>query len=205
MKKTIWIPIIGGLIFGTLSFLVSAVNFTIAISDDLILGPWEILNTLSAALFGPLGLLITELGTDSGAYYYLIKGVYLAPQDIFFIMGDYIAHVMAMLAVAFGYRLIYARVKMPLLLVGWAVTLVIFYTMLWSIQVLLFNIAVPDLEATFLGYVRDAIPEFITTTVITSLILLALPQRLRRPQWYEPKKALDQNSEVQGNRKEGAQ
>lgn len=205
LKKTIWIPIIGGLIFGTLSYLVSAVNFTIAISDDLILGPWEILNTISAALFGPLGLLITELGTDIGAYYYLIKGVYPAPQDLHFIMGDYIAHVAGMLAVALVYRLIYKRVKMPLLLIGWVVTLGIFYTMLWSIQVPLFNIAIPNLGATFMGYVRDAIPEFITTTVITSLILLALPERYCKPKWYESKKMPDQSDEVPNKWKESVQ
>ncbi len=197
MKKVIWIPIVGGLIFGTLSFLVSAVNFTIAISDDLILGPWEILNTISAALFGPIGLLITELGTDIGAYFYLIKDVYPAPQDLHFIMGDYVAHVVAMLATAFGYRLIYKRAKMPLLLGGWVLTLCIFYTLLWLIQVPLFNIAVPGLGATFMGYTRDAIPEFITTTVITSLILLALPQRLRRPQWVELEHAPERSGKIQ--------
>ena len=191
-------PIVGGLIFGALSFLVSAVNFTIAISDDLILGPWEILNTLSAALFGPFGLLITELGTDIGAYFYLIKGVYPAPQDLHFIMGDYVAHVVAMLATAFGYRLIYTRVKMPLLLVGWVLTLGLFYTLLWLIQVPLFNIAVPGLGATFMGYFSSAIPEAITTMVVTSLILLALPQRYRRPQWYEPKHTPDRSGKVQG-------
>ena len=196
IKKTIWIPIVGGLIFGALSFLISAVNFTISISDDLILGPWEILNTLSAALFGPLGLLITQLGMDTGAYFYLIKGVYPAPQDIHFIMGDYVAHVLAMLATAFGYRFFYTRVKMPFLLVGWVVTLIIFYTVLWFIQVPLFNAAVPGLGATFMGYLSSAIPEFITTSVITSLILLALPQRLRRPQWYESKQTLDRSGKI---------
>jgi hypothetical protein len=54
MKKTISTPIIAGLIFGTLSFLISAADITITISKDLILGPWEIINTVSAVLFGQL-------------------------------------------------------------------------------------------------------------------------------------------------------
>jgi hypothetical protein len=111
VKKTIWIPIIGGLSLGVLSFLITAANITIQISEDLILGPWEILNTISAALFGPIGLLITELGLDISGYVYLIKGVYPAPQDIFFMVGNYIAHVAAMLVVAFGYRFIYQRMN----------------------------------------------------------------------------------------------
>ena len=114
MKKTIWVPIVGGLIFGALAFLISAASITVQISDDLILGPWEILNTLSAALFGPIGLFITQLGMDTGGYLYLIKGVYPAPQDAYFMMGDFIAHTVSMLVVAFAYRFIYQRLKMPL-------------------------------------------------------------------------------------------
>ena len=193
MKKTIWIPIVGGLILGALSFLVSAVNFTITIYDDLILGPWEILNTLSAALFGPIGLLITELGTDIGAYLYLIRGVYPSPQDLYFIIGDYIAHTVSLMIVAFCYRFIYTRMKMPLLMVGWVLILGIFYAMLFLIQVPLFNIAVPGLGATYMGYVINVIPESISTIVVTSLILLALPEYYRKPQWYESKKAPEQN------------
>jgi hypothetical protein len=101
IKRTIWIPILGGLILGALSFLTTVTNLTVQISEDLILGPWEIFNTLSAALFGPIGLLITELGLDVSAFLYLIKGVYPAPQDIYFMVGNYIAHIAAMLLVAF--------------------------------------------------------------------------------------------------------
>jgi hypothetical protein len=205
MKKRISTPIIGGLIFGAISFLVSAVNFTITISEDLILGPWEMLNTLSAALFGPIGLLITELGTDIGAYLYLIRGVYPAPQDLYFIIGDYIAHSVSMLVTAFGYRFIYKRAKMPLFLVCWVLILGIFYSILFLIQVSLFNIAVPGLGATYMGYFSNVIPESISTIVITSLILLALPERFRRPRWYESKKALDRSSKVPVEENEGAQ
>jgi hypothetical protein len=65
-------------------------NLTVQISEELILGPWEIFNNISAALFGPLGLLSTELGLDTSGYLYLIKGVYPAPQDLYFMIGDYL-------------------------------------------------------------------------------------------------------------------
>jgi hypothetical protein len=148
-------------------------------------------------------LLISELGLDGGGYLYIFKGVFPAPQDLYFMLGDYIAHVVALLATAFCYRYIYERVKMPLLLLGWVLTLGIFYTTLWFIQVPLFNIAVPGLRATFVGYLTDFIPEAITTTVVTSLILLGLPQRYRRPQWYEPKQIPDQGGEIQDEWKAG--
>lgn len=187
MKKTIWVPIVGGLVFGTLSFLISAANITIQISEDLILGPWEIINTISAALFGPIGILITQFGMDLGGYIYFIKGVYPAPQDFYFIVGDFIAHFAAMLLTAFGYRYIYQRIKLPLLLVGWVIVLGANYLVGVILQVTLFNAAVPELEASYAFYFNNVRLEFILVAAITSLILLALPERYRRPQWYEPK------------------
>ena len=193
MKKTIWIPIVGGLTFGVLAFLISAANITITISKDLILGPWEILNTISAALFGPIGLLITQFGMDSGGYLYLIKDVYPAPYDIYFIICEYTAHSMSLLVLMFCYRFIYTRMKMPLFLVGWSLTLGIYYVMLAVLQVSLYNIAVPGLGASYAVYFRNIPVELILIIVLTSLILLALPERYHKPQWYESKKVPEQN------------
>jgi hypothetical protein len=197
VNKTIWIPVVGGLIFGALSFLTTVANFIIQVSEDLILGPWEILNTLSAVLFGPIGLLITELGLDISGYLYLIKGVYPAPQDIYFMIGNYIAHCAALLFVAFGYRFIYMRMKMPRLLAGWALVMGIYYLVGVTLSASLHNIAVPGLGATFMGYFSSSVLlEFVLVTIITSLILMALPERYRRPQWYEPKQTPDRKADV---------
>jgi hypothetical protein len=204
VKKTIWIPIAGGLALGALSFLTTVANFTIQISEDLILGPWEIFNVLSAALFGPIGLLITELGLDISGYLYFIRGEFPAPQDSYFMMGNYLAHIVALLLVAFGYRYIYQRMRMPRLLVGWVLAMGIYYLVGVTLTVPLHNIAVPGLGATHADYFSSVRLEFILVTVITSLVLLALPERYRRPQWYESKQSPDRNGEVQGERKEGA-
>ena len=157
VKKTIWIPIVGGLIFGTLSFLISAANITIQVSRDLILGPWEIFNTISAALFGPIGLLITQLGMDAGGYLYLLKDVSPESQNIYFITCDYVAHSVSLLAIAFGYKFIHTRMKMPLLLAGWALTLGIYYVMLAILQVFLYNTFVPEVEATYMFYFNNTL------------------------------------------------
>ncbi len=196
VKNTIWIPIIGGLSFGAISYLTTVASLTIQVSEDLILAPWEIFNVISAALFGPIGLLITELGLDISGYFYLIRGVYPAPQDVYFLVGNYIAHIVAMLLVALGYRFIYQRIKMPLLLAGWFLILGIYYLVGVALSVLLHNIAVPGLGASFVGYFRSVRLEFILVTIITSLALLALPERYRRPQWYEPKQAPDQIGKI---------
>jgi hypothetical protein len=194
VKKTIWIPIVGGLIFGALSFLISAANITIQVSTDLILGPWEIFNTISAALFGPIGLLITQLGMDTGGYLYLLKGVSPESQNVYFITCDYVAHSVSMLAIAFGYKFIYTRMKLPLLLVGWTLILGVYYVMLAILQVFLYNTFVPEVEAAYLFYFKNIPVELALIIVITSLILLGLPARYRKPQWYESKKAPEQNS-----------
>ena len=185
MEKTVRNPIVGGLIFGALSYLITVANITIRLSSDVILGPWEIINTISAALFGPLGLLITELGLDISGYLYLIKGVYPAPQDLYFMVGDYIAHVASMLVVAFGYRFIYQRMKMPRLLAGWFLIMGIYYLMEVALAVTLFKIVVPELETTYAFAFNSVRIEFPLVTLVTSLILLALPERYRRPQWYK--------------------
>ena len=197
VRKTIWIPIVGGLIFGALSFLISAANITIQVSRDLILGPWEIFNTISAALFGPIGLLITQLGMDTGGYLYLLKGVSPEPQNVYFITCDYVAHSVSMLAIAFGYKFVYTRMKMPLLLAGWILILGVYYVMLAILQVFLYNTFVPEVEATYMFYFNNIPVELTLIIVITSLILFGLPARYRKPQWYEMKQTTEQSSKIQ--------
>ena len=192
MKKTKWIPIFGGLIFGALSYLTTAANLTIQVSKDLILAPWEIFNAISSALFGPVGAVITELGLDISGYVYIIRGVYPAPQDLNFMIGNYIAHIVAMMILAYSYRLIYQRMKIPFLLLGWILTLGLYYLVGVALSVFLHNIAVPGLSASYTVYLSSVRLEFILVTLITSLILLALPERYRKPQWYEPKQTPDQ-------------
>jgi len=196
VKKTTWVPIVGGFIFGALSYLITVADITIRISENLILGPWEIINSLSAALFGPIGLLITELGLDISGYVYLIKGVYPAPQDIYFMVGNYIAHSVAMLFVALSYRFIYQRLKVPRLIAGWILVMGIYYLVGVILQVSLFNIAVPGLGASYAVWFSNVRLEFVLVTVITSLILVALPERYRKPQWYGPEKGMKQNGEI---------
>jgi len=204
VKKTIWIPIVGGLALGVLSFLITVANITVQISDDLILGPWEIINTLSAALFGPIGLLVTELGLDISGYVYLIGGVYPAPQDLYFVIGDFIAHSASMLVVALGYRYVYQRMKIPRLLAGWVLIMSVYYLMEVPLAVTLFNIAVPGLDASYAVYFSNVRLEFVLVTVVTTLVLLALPERFRRPQWYESDKTRDRRGEVSDRLAKGA-
>lgn len=196
VKRTIWIPVVGGLVFGALSFLITVADITVQISSDLILGPWEIINTLSAALFGPIGLLITELGLDISGYLYFIRGTYPAPHDLYFMVGDYFAHTLSMLIVAYSYRFIYQRMKMPRMLGAWVLIMAVYYLVEVTLAATLFNVAVPGLGASYLVYFSSVRLEFVLVTVITSLVLLALPGRYSRPQWYELEKAPAESDKI---------
>ena len=187
MKRTIWIPIVGGFIFAVLSYLTTAANLTIQITTDIFLGPWEIFNILSAALFGPIGLVITELGLDVSGYVYLISGVFPGPQGVYYMVGNYIAHGIALLPIALGYRFIYQRMRMPYLLAGWMLAVSVFYLLGIALTVPLHNLAVPGLGVSYNDYFSSSLLlEFVLVTIITSLILMALPERYRKPRWFEP-------------------
>jgi hypothetical protein len=154
-------------------------------------------------LFGPIGLLITELGLDISGYVFLIGGVYPAPQDLYFIIGDFIAHSVSMLVVALGYRYIYQRMRIPRLLAGWVLIVGLYYLIEVPLAVTLFNIAVPDLNASYAVYFSNVRLEFVLVTVVTTLVLLALPERYRRPQWYESEKPRDRGDEISDGLTEG--
>jgi len=87
--------------------------------------------------------------------------------------------------------------RMPRLLAAWVLMMGIYYLVGVTLSVVLHNFAVPGLGATFRGHFSSVRLEFILVTVITSLVLLALPERYRQPQWYEPMQSPDQSAEGQ--------
>ena len=196
MKKTIWIPIVIGLMAGGLSYLLGVADFRILVplGEGASLGGAEIFGTLAAALGGPIATVIT--GLLNGVVGYLItRDVFPWPASLYMAGADLIAHIIAMLAAAFCYRFLHERAKKGLLalLAGWVLIVVIYYfVVLTPIQIFLLNTLVPGFGA-YMDFVSVIWPEFLATTVVTTLIWFALPVRYRRPLWYESKKAPDQN------------
>ena len=196
MKKTIWVPITIGLVAGGLSYLLGVADFRILVplGEGASLGVAEIFGTLAAALGGPIATVIT--GLLNGVVGYLItRDVFPWPASLYMAGADLIAHIIAMLAAAFCYRFLNERAKKGLLalLAGWVLIVVIYYfVVLTPIQIFLLNTLVPGFGA-YMDFVSVIWPEFLATTVVTTLIWFALPVRYRRPLWYESKKAPDQN------------
>jgi len=201
MKKTIWIPIVIGLMGGGLSFLILVANFRILVplGEGASLGGTEIFGTLAAALGGPIAAVITALLNGAGGYL-ITRDVLPWPTSLYVASADLMAHIIAMLAAAFCYRFLHERAKKrtPALLGGWVLIVAIYYfVVLTPIQVLLINTFVPGF-GTYMDFVSIVWPEFLVTTIVTTLIWYALPAHYRRPQWVEAKQMPDQSGGIQG-------
>jgi len=208
MKKIIWLPIIIGILFAALVLMVSEVKFVIPLGNNYSIGIGEIFNMFSAALGGPIAVIVTLLVASIG-HFLLNPDLYTNTQFIFIALADAVIHMGGMLAVTIiYYQVLYPRVgKIGLFVWGWWLTTgIYYYLILLSLQVALLNFADPGFGATYPSFARIFLPEFLGTAVITTLLWFALPVRFRRPQWMEPKNAPDQqNDEVQNKWKKGAQ
>jgi len=199
LKRTIWVPVMIGGVSAILILLVSKAAFVIPLGNNYSIGIGEILNTLSAALGGPIALIITVLVTGIG-HFILNPDLYADTQFNVIALADAFIHMCAMLVVAITYyRVIYPQVrKMGIFFMGWWLTIgVYYYLVLLPLQVALLNYADPDYGATYLNFAKIFLPEFLGTATITSLIWFALPARYRRPQWIALKTVPSQSDEVQ--------
>jgi len=201
MKKIIWLPIILGLLFAVLILMVSEVKFVIPLGNNYSIGIGEIFNIFSAALGGPIAVVVTLLVTNIG-HFLLNPNLYTDMQFFFIVLADAIVHMGAMLVVTIiYYRVLFPRVrKIGLFVVGWWLTIgVYYYLILLPLQVVFLSYADPGFGATYPSFARIFLPEFIGTAAITTLILFASPSRYRRPQWVEPGITPEQSDKIQAN------
>lgn len=188
MKKTIWLPLVLGITLGLLDFVSWAGDFLIPLGPYGATGPQEVFITLSAALGGPLGLATTCLLHELGNYSFGLKSLFSPEQmsstGTLYSIADFAAHIVAAMTAAYGYKLLHHRAKKIYVYIGgWMLIIVVYYTLLVSLQFILigFIIDLPPLSVLF----RNFLPEFLVVVIITSLILLALPRRYRRLLWLE--------------------
>jgi len=201
MKKIIWLPIILGLLFAVLILMVSEVKFVIPLGNNYSIGIGEIFNIFSAALGGPIAVVVTLLVTNIG-HFLLNPNLYTDMQFFFIVLADAIVHLGPMLVVTIiYYRGLFPRVrKIGLFVVGWWLTIgVYYYPILLPLQVVFLSYADPGFGATYPSFARIFLPEFIGTAAITTLILFASPSRYRRPQWVEPGNTPEQSDNIQAN------
>ena len=199
VKKTIWIPIVIGVISAVLNILVSEAHFAIPIGPNAFIGIVEISNTLSASLGGPIALIITILVTNF-SHFILNLELYSDMQFTLLAIADALIHIVALLVVAISYyRFLYPRLnKTGLFLAGWWLTVgVYYYLALLPLQTILINFSIPSFGATYPSFARIFFPEFLGTSLITTLIWLALPVHYRRSMWVKLRKESEQDGAVQ--------
>jgi len=193
MKRTTWVPVMIGVVSAILILLISEAEFVIPLGNNYSIGIGEILNALSAALGGPVAVIITLLVTSIG-HFLLNPNLYTDPQFVFVVLADAIAHMCAMIMLSTSYyRVLYPRAREAgIFVMGWWLTIgIYYYLILLPLQVVFLNYADPSFGATYPSFARIFLPEFLGTGVITTLLWFALPVRFRCPQWMEPKNAPD--------------
>ena len=201
VKKTIWIPIVIGMVSATLIIAAAEANFFIPLGNGSAMGIGELFTTLSAALGGPIASIVTIFAV------YGVIGMlhpeYLPDTISTYIMAaDAIAHLCAMLVVAIGYyKLLYPRaVKTGIFSAGWFLLVgVYYYLALLPLSVVLLNLVDPSHGATYLVFARNFIPEALGTAVITTLVWVASPVHYRRPQWIETGNSPEQSDKIHVN------
>jgi len=204
-KKTIWIPVLIGIVSGSLILSAALADFFIPLGEDTSIGIGELFTTLSAALGGPVAVILTLLVPYSGVILLNLE-LYTEPRSLYIALADAAAHFSAMLVVAIiYYRILYpwAR-KTGAFLAGWFLLVGVYYYLAFlPLEVVFVNLADPDFGVTYPFYARNLFPEFLGTAGITTLIWLASPVHYRRPLWVEQKDEPDPNGEIQDEWKEG--
>ena len=195
VKKTIWIPVVIGIVSATLILLAAEAQFLIPLGNETSIGIGEIFTTLSAALGGPIASVVTLL-VGYSIHIVLHPDLFPDMPAISIALVDAVCHLCAMLVVAICYhRYLYPRArKTTLFLVGWWITLGLYYYLaLLPLEVVLLNLVDPGFGATYPSFAMNFFPEFLGTATITSLLWFASPARYRRPQWVEPRYTTDPN------------
>lgn len=172
------------LTFSIAAFLVRWAGLTVPVLGTTVnLGSREIFVTLGAAITGPVG----------GSIIGLFAGLSTLSTPTG--QSDLIAHIIGGLLTGFLYKPVYHRWRMPGLLVGWAVLVVIHYCIaVIPVYVLAVSLIKPGGLSDVFGpdmsffqvyslIIKVGIPEFVVTTIITMIILAALPDKYRRPLW----------------------
>lgn len=179
-----WKALIIAIIFGLASLftIISGVHFylpgTNAISD-----PREIFNTLGSAMTGPIGgfiigFLSTIVGTSSNLKIYVI-----------------LQHLISAIWIGWAYKkLVYERYRMPKFVLGWLFLIFVYFFIIYLPGLTILHFLFNPLFQEFVGgplTLGDAIyklymgwmPETIFTALYTTLVLVALPEKFRKPLW----------------------
>lgn len=171
-------------VFGGAALAIVEAGLTIPIpGSGVVTDPREIFTTIGAGLTGPAGGIVIGL----------LAGI-REPGGI--AVASLLAHVSGGLWMGLTYKLlVYNHLKMSFFLAGWAFLVLVFYYVFAAPgfvigQVIFYHEGFLDsygAEASvidaYMILARGVLPEAILTTIVTTLVFVALPRRHRRPLW----------------------
>ena len=172
-------------VFGAAAFLVRWAGLAIPVIGPAAIDPREVFVTLGAASTGPVGGLV--IGFFSGLPSVMKTG----PAT----NSSLVAHVISGFLIGLLYRPLYKRWSVPALLLGWAVLVAAYY---YVFLIPIFLAAAPltypgglsdvfganlRFSQAYILLVQAAFPEVVATLIVTAIILIAMPERYRRPLW----------------------
>ena len=175
MNKNFWTSLIVAVVFGLVALAIVLAGFTVPIPGaGVVTDPREIFVTFGAALSGPVGALIIGI----------LAGI-AEPGGI--PLASLLGHIAGALWMAFAYKkLVYERMQMPSRLLGWVVLIVVYYYVL-VIPGFVIGLAAFYWEADPMGLytalAKGVVVEVLVTTTVTTLAMLALPQKYQKPLW----------------------
>jgi hypothetical protein len=171
------------LAFGTGALLIMLSRIVIPIpGTQAVTDPRELMVTVGSALTGPLG----------GILIGLMAGIMEATQAIR--LQSMLAHAISGLWMGISYKLLVYNHPRINTLLGWAALVLLYYfAFLVPLSVLLiypdrqvFTLFYGEGLSVFQAYLllaKAAAPEALFTTLITTLVMVALSKRYRRPLW----------------------
>ncbi len=170
-----------GLLFATVCGLVALVLVALKVTvpipgTEFVSDPRELLVTLGSAISGPAGALIIGI----------LAGVADTKETV---LPSIVAHVAAGLFLAIAYRI---WTKLPgvstfRLAFLWVMSIVVYYFgILMPAFFITYRLAQPepfDFWQAYIGVARGGIGEIVLIAFITTVVLVLLPRRYRRPLW----------------------
>lgn len=175
MNRNPWPAIITATIFGLAALAIVLAGFIIPIpGTEVVTDPREIFVSLGSGLTGPIGAIIIGI----------LAGI-AEPGGI--PLASLLGHIAGALWMAFAYKkFVYERMQMPSRLVGWALLIIIYYY-LFVVPGFVIGLAVfygeADPIGLYIALAKGVVAEMLIATTVTTLVMLALPQKYHRPLW----------------------
>lgn len=158
-----------------------AARYYANLTADVVMDGREIFLILGAALAGPLGAVVTTIFMVIG----LMVGYPGSAMNTTIV--DTTGHLFGTVMLALIYKkVIYEKVKKPFRILGWAVLVPVYYWILLMPIGSVLYYAIGAMPTPFFMLTLPIWPEVIVTTVITTLIMAALPEKWRKPLWGSP-------------------